>query len=155
MLHIYKHSLRNVEKKSISLSSKAEGFNSARRFPSPAAVFYTILYYNCGTFILLELNMLQKLYLVSSKSFKKLAAPKKPPSKIKRKLPQSDFDKWIKLSGKLQEEDATLKAPIKDIAKFVKQVPPEPPVQRFERITPAVKRWETLPTVVAEINRNN
>ena len=99
-----------------------------------------------------------KIYLVSSKHFKKLTEPKKTPSKIKRKLPRSDYDKWIKLSGKLREEDVTRKAQLKDIEKFMKQVLPEHPVQRFERITPPVKRRESLPTAPAEIapkNRNS
>ena len=95
--------------------------------------------------------MLHKMYLVSSKHFKKLVPPKKTPSKIKRKLPQSDYDKWIKLSGKLREEDVTRKAQLKDIVKFQKQVLPEPPVRRFERITAPVKRREYLPTAAAEI----
>ena len=99
--------------------------------------------------------MLHKMYLISSKHFKKLTAAKKTPSKIKRKLPQSDYDKWIKLSGKLREEDVTRKAQLKDIAKFMKQVLPEPPVQRFERITPPVKRLEYLPTAPAEIAPKN
>ena len=84
--------------------------------------------------------MLHKMNLVSSKHFKKLTAPKKTPSRIKRKLPQSDYDKWIKVSGKLREEDVNPKAQLKDIAMFTKQVLPEPPVQRFERITAPVKR---------------
>jgi hypothetical protein len=72
------------------------------------------------------------MYLVSSKHYKKLTAAKKltatkkPPSKIKRKFPQSDFDKWIEMSGKLREEDVTRKAQLKDIAKFRKQVLLEP-----------------------------
>ena len=66
-------------------------------------------------------------------------------------MPQSDFDKWIKLSGKLREEDVTRKAQLKDIAKFMKQFLPEPAVQRFERITPSVKRRESLPTAAAEM----
>ena len=84
--------------------------------------------------------MLHKMYLVSSEHFKKLTPSKKPPSKIKRKLPQGDYDKWIKMIRKLREEDVTRKAQLKDIAKFMKQVLPERPVQRFERITPTVKR---------------
>ena len=92
------------------------------------------------------------MYLVSSKHFKKFTAPKKPPSKIKRKLPQSDYVKWIKLSGKLREEDVTRKAQLKNNAKFKKQVLPEPPVDRFERITPAVMRHKSLPTAAAEIS---
>jgi hypothetical protein len=60
------------------------------------------------------------MYLVSSKHYKKLTSTQKPPSKIKRILPQSDFDKWIKMSGKLREEDVTCKAHSKEIAKFVK-----------------------------------
>jgi hypothetical protein len=91
------------------------------------------------------------MYLVSSKHFKRLTASKKPPSKIKRKLPQSDFDKWIAMSGKLREEDVIRKAQLKDIAKFMRQVLPEPPVERLERITPAVKRRESLSTAAAEI----
>ena len=62
--------------------------------------------------------MLRKMYLVSSKYFKKIHTSKKTPSKIKRKLPQSDYDKWIKMSGKLRKEDFTRKAQLKDIAKF-------------------------------------
>jgi hypothetical protein len=50
------------------------------------------------------------MYLVSSEVYKKLTVSKKPPSKIKRKLPQSDFDKWIEMSGKLREEDVIRKA---------------------------------------------
>jgi hypothetical protein len=53
------------------------------------------------------------MYLVSSKVYKKLTASKKPPSKIKRKLPQSDFDKWIEMSRKLWEEDVISKAQLK------------------------------------------
>jgi hypothetical protein len=66
------------------------------------------------------------MYLVSSKHFKKLTASKKPPSKIKRKFPQSDYDKWIKMSGKLREEDITRKAMLKDIAKFMNKFCPNP-----------------------------
>ena len=91
------------------------------------------------------------MYQVSSKHFKKLTAPKKTPSKIKRKLLQSVYYKWIELSGKLWEEDVTRKAQLRDIAKFVKQVLPEPSVQRFERITPPVKRRVSLPTAPAVI----
>ena len=79
------------------------------------------------------------MYLVSPKPFQKLTATKKPPSNIKRKLPQSDYDRWIKLSGKLREEDVTRMEQIKDIAKVMKQVLLNPPVKRFktrDRITP-------------------
>jgi hypothetical protein len=47
------------------------------------------------------------------------------------------------------------KAQLKDIAKFMTQVLLEPPVQRFEKITPAVKRRESLPTATAEIAPKN
>jgi hypothetical protein len=60
------------------------------------------------------------MYLVSFKHLKRLTAPKKTPSKIKRKLPQNDYDNWINLSGKLREEDITRKAQLKDITKFMK-----------------------------------
>ena len=33
----------------------------------------------------------------------------------------------------------------------MKQILPKPPVQKFERITPAVKRRESLPFAAAEI----
>ena len=94
--------------------------------------------------------MLHKMYLVSSKHFKEIKAPKKTASKIKRKLPQIDY-KWIKLSGKLREVDVTRKAQLKDIPKFMKQVLLEPPVKRFGRITPPVKRRESLPTAPDKI----
>ena len=95
------------------------------------------------------------MYLVSSKVYKKLTASRKPPLKIKRKLPQNDFDKWIKLSWKLREEDVTHKAQLKDIAKFMKQILPEPSVQKFVRITSPVKRQESLPNAAAEIDPKN
>jgi hypothetical protein len=47
------------------------------------------------------------------------------------------------MSGKLREEYVTRKAQLKDIAKFLNQVLPEPPVQKFEkrkRIIPHVMR---------------
>ena len=94
--------------------------------------------------------MLHKMYLVSSKHFKKLTPSKKLPSKT-RKLPQIDYDMWIKRSEKLREEDVTRKTQLKDNEKFMKQVLSEPPVQRFEWITPAIKRRESLPTAEAEI----
>jgi hypothetical protein len=90
------------------------------------------------------------MHLVSSNVYK-LTASKKQPSKTKRKLPHSDFDKWIDMSGKLREEDVIRTAQLKQLAKFMRQVLPEPPVQRFERIIPAVKRRESLPTATAEI----
>ena len=70
-------------------------------------------------------------------------------------MPQIDYDKWIKMSGKLREEDVTRKTQLKDIAKFMTQVLPEAPVQRFEtreRISPSVKRRVviSLPTAAAE-----
>ena len=128
-LHIYKKSSEGRGQERIS-RRQVEDYKSARRIPSPSAVCYTA--YNCGTFIPLELSMLHKMYLVSSKHYKKLTAAKKltatkkPPSKIKRKFPQSDFDKWIEMSGKLREEEVTRKAQLKDIAKFMKQVLLEP-----------------------------
>jgi len=70
-------------------------------------------------------------------------------------LPQSDYDNWIKLSGTLREVDVTRKAQLKDIAKFMKQELLEPPVQRFGRITPPVKRREYLPTAPDEIAPKN
>ena len=89
--------------------------------------------------------------LASSKVYKKLTATKKPPSNIKRKLPHSDFDNWIEMSGTLREEDVIRKAQLRVIAKFMRQVLPEPPVQRFDRITPSMKRRESLLTATAEI----
>jgi len=71
--------------------------------------------------------------------------------KIKRKLPQGDYEKLIEMSGKLREEDVTRKAQLKNIAKFMKQVLPEPPVQKFVRKTYPVNRRESFPTVAAEI----
>ena len=64
------------------------------------------------------------------------------------------------MSGKIRAEDDTRKAQLKDIAKFMKQVLTETPVQRFEtrkRITPLVKRRvvESLPTTAAEITPKN
>jgi len=50
------------------------------------------------------------------------------------------------MSGKLREEDVIRNAQLKVLANFMRQVLPEPPVQRFERITPTVKRGESLPT---------
>ena len=41
--------------------------------------------------------------------------------------PQSDYDKWIKLSEMLREEDVTRKAQVKDIAQLMKRVLPETP----------------------------
>ena len=80
------------------------------------------------------------MYLVLSELFQKCAATTKLLSKIKRKFSQNNYDKLIELSGKIREEDVTRKVQLKDIAKFMKQVLPERPVQRFERITPTVKR---------------
>ena len=70
--------------------------------------------------------MVHIMYLASSKHYKNLTATKKSPLKIKWKLPQSDVDKWIRMSGKLREEDVTRKAQLKYIAKFMKAVLPEP-----------------------------
>ena len=95
--------------------------------------------------------MLHNMCLVSSKHYNKLTATKKPISKIKRKLPQSDFHKWIKMSVKLREEDFTCKAQLKDFAKFVKEVLPEPPVQRFQGISPTLRQRESLQSAVIEI----
>ena len=71
----------------------AESYNSAWRSLSPAAPCY--ITHSQGTFIPLKLTMLQKMYLVSSKLFRKLTPTNKQPSKIKRILPQIDCDKWI------------------------------------------------------------
>ena len=87
--------------------------------------------------------MLHKMYLDSSKHFQNFAATNKPHSKMKRKLPQNDYDNWIKIRGNLREEHFTRKAQLKDIANLLKQVLPEPPDYRFEsrdRITLHVKR---------------
>ena len=75
--------------------------------------------------------------------------------------PQSDYDKWIKLRERLREEDVTRKAQLKDIAKFIKQVLPQPTVHKFEtgyRITTTppsvpVKRRivESLPSTSAAV----
>ena len=65
------------------------------------------------------------------------------------------------MSERLREEDVTGKAQLKDIANFVKQVLPEPPVHRFEtsdRITPPEKQrrvLESLPFVATESNPKN
>ena len=61
------------------------------------------------------------------------------------------------MSGKVREEDVTRKAQLKDIAKFMKQVLPEHPVQIIEtreRMTPHVKRQvvESLSNAAGEIN---
>ena len=51
------------------------------------------------------------MYLVSPEIFQKLAVTNKIPSKLKRRRklppPQSDYDKWIKMSEKFREEDVT------------------------------------------------
>jgi len=88
-------------------------YKSARRLPSPAAVCYTAN--SCRTFIPLELTILHNFFLFSSKVYKKLSATKKPPLKIKRKLPHGDYDNGIEMSGELREEDVTRKAQLKDI----------------------------------------
>ena len=61
------------------------------------------------------------------------------------------------MSGKLREEDVTRKAQLKDIGKFMKQVLSAHPVQRFERITPPVKRRvvESFHAAAAEITLKN
>ena len=116
---------------------QAEGYKSARRIASPAAVWY--ITDSRRIFIPISLTMLHKMYLVSSELFQKysLAVTNKSSSKIegRRKLPplQSDNDKWITMSERLREEDVTSKAQLKDIANFMKQFLPEPTVQRFER----------------------
>ena len=46
--------------------------------------------------------------------------------------PQSNYDKRIKMSERLREYDVTRKEQLNEIAKFMKQVLPQPPVQRFE-----------------------
>ena len=103
--HIKTFSKGRVQER-ISLH-QAEVYNSARRFHYPAALFY--ITHSRGTFIPLELTMFHKMYLVSSKLFR-LTPTNKPYPKIKRKLPQIDYDKWIKMSGKLRDEDVTQKA---------------------------------------------
>ena len=47
-------------------------------------------------------------------------------------MAQSDYDTLIKMSEKLREKDVTRKRQLIDIANFMKHVPPEPPVQRFD-----------------------
>jgi len=58
------------------------------------------------TFGPLELPMLHKMYLILSNIYQKRTATKKLLPKIKRRrnLQQSDYDKWIKMRGKLREE---------------------------------------------------
>ena len=46
--------------------------------------------------------------------------------------PQSDYDKWFKMSEMLREDDVTSKTLLKDIEKFMKNVLPETPVPKFE-----------------------
>jgi hypothetical protein len=109
-LRIYKKSSQGRGLERIPLRH-AEVYKRAGRFLSPAVVWYTAD--SRWTFIPLELTMLHKMYVASSKVYKKLTATKKPPSKIKRKLPHSDFDKWIEMSRKLREEDVIRKAQLK------------------------------------------
>ena len=45
---------------------------------------------------------------------------------------QTDYDKWIKMSERLREEDVTRNDQLKDIAECMKHVVPEPPVQKFQ-----------------------
>ena len=93
--------------------------------------------------------MLHKIYLVSSKIFQKLAVL---PSKIKRRRKlstgQSEYDKWIQMSERLREEDVTRIAQLKDIAKFMKHVLLERPIQRFESRNPI-----TAPPVPVKMRR--
>ena len=77
--------------------------------------------------------MLHKMYQDWSKHFQNFAATNKPHSKIKRKLPQSDYDNWIKIRGNLREENCTRKAQLKDIANLLKQVYPNPLITDLNR----------------------
>jgi hypothetical protein len=100
-------------------------------------------------YIPLALTMLRKMYLVSPQHFQKcklatkigansespLPSKKGEHKKSKKLPPQHVYYKWIKMSKKIREKDVTRMTQIKDIAKFLKQVLPEPPqptVQKFE-----------------------
>lgn len=57
---------------------------------------------------------------------------KKWERKKKNLSSQHACDKWVKISKKFREEEVTLKAQIKDIAKILKQVlPPQYAVPKF------------------------
>ena len=116
------------------------------------------------TFIPLALTMLQKMYLISSEHFQKhaLAATNKSPlpSKTKRRSnlsPQSDYNKWIKMIERLREDGVTRKAPLKDIANFVKHVLLQTTFQIFQtpgRITlPPFRSCEAAGCRILAIDR--
>ena len=66
--------------------------------------------------------MLREMYLVSPEQFKRCAGVK-----TKKCNKEHDYDKWIKMSKKIREEDVTRKAQTKNVANFLKQVlPPHP-----------------------------
>ena len=71
--------------------------------------------------------MLHKMYLVSPKLFRKLTETINQPSNISGNCRRVISIRWIRLSGKLREEDITHKAQLKGIVKFMKQVLHEPP----------------------------
>ena len=69
--------------------------------------------------------MLQKIYLVSPEKIQKCTGVKK--CRKNKSSPERDFDKWIKISNNIREEDVKRKAQTKDIGKFLKNVLPDSP----------------------------
>ena len=47
-------------------------------------------------------------------------------------MPESNYDKWIKMSEKLREKDVSRQTQTNDITKYMKRVLPEPSIQRLE-----------------------
>ena len=119
-MRTYKNTIRKVADKSES-PHQAVGYKSAWRIPSQNAVCYIID--PRRIFIPHTLTMLNKMYLSWREVFQKykLTATKKLPSNINRrnKLPpqQSDYDKWIKMSENLREEDVIHKVQLNVLEK--------------------------------------
>jgi len=80
-----------------------------------------------------------------AKSESPLSLKKRERRKRKKLPPQHAYDKWIKMSKRIREEDVTRKAQLKDVAKFLKQLLPSPTVQNFE----SRDRFTTTPPSVA------
>ena len=123
--------------------------------------------------------MLRKMYLVPAEQRQILPAkqpPKRPsrkplppkkPKRPKRPKPRSrlhPYDKWVKVRGKIREDELEREARVKTVADFLKSVlprsspppplPPPPPVVHQKQTTPTQTevRVATPPTVpVGEI----
>ena len=109
--------------------------------------------------------MLRKMYLVpveqrqiiQAKQPKRLSRKPLPPKKPKRPKPRSrlhPYDKWVKVRGKIREDEIEREARVKEVADLLKSVlphssPPPPPVVHRRQTTPTQTevRVATPPTV--------